>query len=387
MTGFAETGGRPPKQPAPSLEARAPRPSVVRLRGSVVRGLALGGSALIAGALVWAFVIQPELRTKAMEAAGREARDEGRGAAVRPSALVADQPAAYDRLPPPRIGGEVKTDGEAPGTGMEAGIAAPPMGTSPAWRASPAPSSSGAVSPDTRELALRSSLFFDETGETAAAGGRTVEAAAAPERAAGAEIYNPNRLTAPRSPYEVKAGVLAPAVLLTAVDTARSGPVVAVVTRDVFDTVTGRHLLIPQGARLLGRSEGESRHGDNRAYLAWERLLLPNGKSLILADEPGVDAQGGAGVRGRVDRRLLPLAIGTVFAGAVTTLGQAARDRDRDEGGFFMDAGNAAANQGAQVGGRLVDRELSVRPSIRLEPGTPVGVLITRDLVLEPFEP
>lgn len=237
-------------------------------------------------------------------------------------------------------------------------------------------------------MAIRSSLFFEGQEERLAGGNRRDEIASSPAGASGAEIYNPSRLTPPRSPYEVKAGALAPAVLLTAVDTARTGPVVAVVTRDVFDTVSGRHLLIPQGARLLGRSEGESRHGDSRAYLAWERLLLPNGKSLVLADEPGVDAQGGVGVAGRVDRRLLPLAIGTVFAGAITTLGQAARDRDRGAGGsFFGDAGNAAAIQAAQVGGRLVDRELAVRPSIRLEPGAQVGVLITRDLILEPYQP
>lgn len=382
MTGPVEPEHRSAKRPTPSLEARAARPAVVRLRGSVVRGLAMGGAALVAGALTWAFVVQPELRAGAMDEAGREARDEGR-AAVRPSTLVTDQPAAYDRLPPPRIGG-VEASVMEVGEIEDARAAPRPRPSSPTYSTPVARSSS----PDARDMAIRSSLFFEGQEERLAGGNRRDEIASSPAGASGAEIYNPSRLTPPRSPYEVKAGALAPAVLLTAVDTARTGPVVAVVTRDVFDTVSGRHLLIPQGARLLGRSEGESRHGDSRAYLAWERLLLPNGKSLVLADEPGVDAQGGVGVAGRVDRRLLPLAIGTVFAGAITTLGQAARDRDRGAGGsFFGDAGNAAAIQAAQVGGRLVDRELAVRPSIRLEPGAQVGVLITRDLILEPYQP
>ncbi|HCQ53039.1 MAG TPA: conjugal transfer protein TrbI, partial [Brevundimonas diminuta] len=144
----------------------------------------------------------------------------------------------------------------------------------------------------------------------------------------------------------------------------------------------------PQGTRLIGRHEGDSAYGDRRAFLVWDRLILPNGKSLLLSEEPGVDAQGAVGVRGQVDRRLLPLLAGTLFAGAITTLGQIARDDgDRGGGSFLGDAGDAAAIEGAQVGGRLVDRELQVRPSIRLRPGAPVRVMITRDLILEPYQP
>ena len=99
-----------------------------------------------------------------------------------------------------------------------------------------------------------------------------------------------------------------------------------------------------------------------------------------------VDAQGAVGVRGSVDRRLFPLLVGTLFAGAITTLGQIARD-DEGGGGLLGDAGDAAAIEGARVGGRLIDRELEVRPSIRLRAGAPVRVMITRDLILEPYQP
>jgi type IV secretion system protein VirB10 len=135
------------------------------------------------------------------------------------------------------------------------------------------------------------------------------------------------------------------------VDTSRAGPVIATVTQNVYDSVSGRHLLLPQGTRLVGTSEGESAYGDRRAFLTWERLILPNGKSLILTGEPGVDAQGAIGVRGQVDRRLWPLLVGTLFAGAITTLGQIARDDDGGSGGLLGDAGDAAAIEGARVGG------------------------------------
>ena len=145
-------------------------------------------------------------------------------------------------------------------------------------------------------------------------------------------------------------------------------------------------MLVPQGARLIGRHDGESAYGDRRAFLTWDRLILPNGKSLVLTKEPGVDAQGAVGVRGKVDRRLGALLTATLFAGAITTLGEIARNDDKD-GGFWGDAGDAAAIEGAQVGGRLIDRELDVRPSIRLRAGAPVRVMITRDLILEPYRP
>jgi type IV secretion system protein VirB10 len=243
------------------------------------------------------------------------------------------------------------------------------------------------VDPDPRALAAASGLFFETSPGRSAA---TPPSPAAIGAAHGVEevgaVYNGHRLTEPLSPWELKAGALIPAVLLTEVDTGRAGPVVAAVSQNVFDTVSGRHLVIPQGARLIGRHEGESAWGDRRAFLFWDRLILPNGKSLILSAEPGVDARGAVGVRGEADRRLGPLLLATVFAGAITTLGQAARDGEGG-GGLLGDAGDAAAIEGARVGGRLIDRELEVRPSIRLRAGARVGVMITRDLVLEPYQP
>lgn len=371
------------KAVAPGLSMRAPRPPATRLRRSVVQCLVMGGAVLVSGSLAWAFVIQPQMRddARARAAAGRE--DESRGV-VRPAEAVVDQPATYDRLPPPRT--------SAPGE--PAGPVATPSqpGSRPAGSAYRRTGlredvASGFRSPNVREQAAASGLFFDPprpTGQPPAVPAGETRAAA--PNAAG--VYNDHRLTPPLSPYELKAGAVIPAVLLTAVDTARAGPVVATVSQNVFDSVSGRHLVLPQGTRLIGRHEGESAYGDRRAFLSWERMILPNGKSLVLNGEPGVDAQGAVGVSGRVDRRLFPLMVGALFAGAITTLGQIARDgEDEGSGGLLGDAGDAAAIEGAQVGGRLIDRELQVRPSIRLRAGAPVRVMITRDLVLEPYRP
>ncbi|MFJ6024246.1 TrbI/VirB10 family protein [Brevundimonas sp. NPDC092305] len=380
MTAVDPETGPPvaPKAPPP-LMGRAERPTAVRLRGGVVKAIVAGGAVLLSGSLAWAFVVQPELRAEARERKAESRPETGRGA-VRPAETVTDQPASYDRLPPP------KGMTEAPEVAGEAGTAWTREAPS-AWR-EPTTRTDAVrpAGPRPGDLARTSGLFF-AASPGAASPARAPAAAAPQSRATGIAdgVYNPHALVGPVSPFELKAGAIVSAALLTAVDTSREGPVVAMVTQNVFDTVTGRHLLLPQGTRLIGVSGGDGVYGERRAFVTWERLILPNGRSLQLS-EAGVDAQGAVGVRGQVDRRLLQMLGAVVLSGAVTTLGQIARDNDRAGSGSLLgDVGDAAAIEGSRIGGRLVDRELEVRPSIRLRPGAPVNVLITRDLILEPY--
>lgn len=362
------------KAPTPELAIRAPRPKAVRLRAGVVKAVVMAGGVLVAGALAWAFIVQPELRASARGKAA-ETREAAASRGVRPTERVTDQPASYDHLPPPRS--------LALQTPAASEPAAAPGRSTQAAHPGPAVAAEG---PTALAQAVRSSLFFPDSPVSAdvPAAPATPSPGGVPPSGPGAPGYNAHRLTPPLSPYELKGGAMIPAVLLTAVDTARPGPVVATVIQNVFDSVSGRHLLVPQGSRLIGTSGGDNRHGDRRAYIHWERLILPNGKSLLLEAAEGVDAQGAVGVEGRVDRRLLPLAAGTAFAGAITALGQAARDGARG-GGLLGDVGDAAAIEGARVGGRLIEREIEVHPTVRLTAGTPVRVMVTRDLVLEPY--
>lgn len=357
------------KAPPPELRARAPRPRPVRIRRTAALALGAAAAAVVGGALIWSFVVSPQLRT-AVRHPGAPAK--GADGVARPSELIAARPATYasrpDGLPPPR------RFGEAPA----AEPALPPR----AARPRPATDASHAVR-HLGEQARRSSLLFPASGAHTFPG----RPPATPPLAQGIAPSRAGGLTAPASPFEVKAGAVIPAALLTALDTSRPGAVVAITTEAVFDTVTGRILLVPQGARLIGRQDGASKYGDRRAFLIWERLILPNGKSLRLADEPAVDAAGAHGVRGEADRRLGPLARASLFASAITTLGLAARERDGNGGGLLGDAGDAAAIQAAQVGGRLIGRELDVAPSIRMPSGSAVRVLVTHDLTLEPYAP
>ncbi|MDQ1193890.1 type IV secretory pathway VirB10-like protein [Brevundimonas vesicularis] len=373
-----------PKTPAPPLMGRAPRPGAVRIRKPVVQGAVLAAALLVSGSLAWAFVVQPQMTRQARDAAEADGAGEARGD-VRPSERVTDQPASYDRL----AQGDALPERRGTPPEAQASRTLPPPDRVP----SP---SYAAVARASRpaEQAAASGLFFASAPGAAASEAGAAEITQAqrgPSETAPASamrdygsIYSPHGLLAPVSPYELKAGAIIPGVLLTAVDTSRPGPVVAAVSQNVFDSITGRHLVVPQGARLIGRHEGESAQGDRRAFLVWDRLILPNGKSLLLTEEPGVDAQGAVGVRGAVDRRLGSLGLATLFAGAVTTLGELARGGSEDRS-FAASAGSAASIEASQVGGRLIDRELRVQPTVRVRAGAPVRVMITRDLILEPY--
>jgi len=199
-----------------------------------------------------------------------------------------------------------------------------------------------------------------------------------PDRA----IYNPYSLEIPVSPFQVMAGTLIPASLVTAVNSDLPGAVIAQVTQPVYDTVTGAHLLIPQGTRLLGRYQSEVSAGQDRTLILWERMIFPDGRSLRIA-EPATDASGAGGVADRTDnhwRRVF------TAAGLATILGVGAELGSESEDDIARAIRRGTADTINQAGQRVVERNLGIQPTIRIRPGWPVRVLVTRDLILAPYE-
>ncbi|KCZ61463.1 TrbI/VirB10 family protein [Hyphomonas atlantica] len=194
------------------------------------------------------------------------------------------------------------------------------------------------------------------------------------------DIYNPHDVETPVSPYQVMAGTLIPASLVTGLNSDLPGSIIAQVTQPVYDTVSGAHLLIPQGARLIGRYQSEVSFGQERALLVWDRIILPDGSSLQIS-EPASDAQGYAGVSDRTDHHW-----DRVFAaaGLATLLGigsELGSDDDDVERAIRRGFGDSVS----EAGQRVVDRNLGIQPTIRIRPGWPVRVIVTRDLVLRPY--
>lgn len=193
------------------------------------------------------------------------------------------------------------------------------------------------------------------------------------------------QLTPPRSRYEILAGAIIPAVLATELNSDVPGQVIAQVSAPVYDSVTGAHLLIPQGARLIGRYDAGVRYGDQRIALVWTRLILPDGWSINLEGMQGGDAQGAAGVSDRTDRRLDRLAAMIGLSAIVSVVANNAEDDGDEAGSFSQSVGDAAAQEAARSGGRIIEREMSVRPTLRIRAGAPVRVLVTRDIQLRPY--
>ena len=116
---------------------------------------------------------------------------------------------------------------------------------------------------------------------------------------------------APRTPYELRAGFVVPATLISGVNSELPGQIIAQVAQPVFDTPTGKYLLIPQGTRLVGSYSSEVAYGQSRIFIAWQRIVFPDGKAMDIGAMPGADSAGYAGLQRSGEQPLLaPVRIG-----------------------------------------------------------------------------
>lgn len=185
------------------------------------------------------------------------------------------------------------------------------------------------------------------------------------------------------SRWVVASGSVIPASLLTGLDSDLPGMVLAQVTENVRDSATGRSVLIPQGARLIGRYDSQVGYGQKRAFVIWQRILFPDGSSLRLDNMPATDSAGYAGLSDRVDGHGWQLIKGVLLSsllGAGTQLGLGS------ERGIVRALRESAQQNGSQAGEQLVSKGLDVQPTIRVRPGWPVRVLVSRNLVLKPWK-
>ncbi|HEV3188914.1 MAG TPA: TrbI/VirB10 family protein, partial [Polyangiaceae bacterium] len=190
----------------------------------------------------------------------------------------------------------------------------------------------------------------------------------------------------PRSPYEIQAGTILPAVLLTAINSDLPGPVVAQVREHVYDTVTGEYLLVPQGSRLLAQYDSMVAWGQERVLVCWQRLVLPNGDSVDLGCMPGADLQGAAGFTDEVDEhwwRIIKGASVATLLSATTTFAAG------DTTGFNPTAAQVMARNAAgevnHVGQQLTRNNLNIQPTLTVRPGFSVNAIVTKDMIVPPY--
>ncbi|XVJ70157.1 MAG: TrbI/VirB10 family protein [Rhizobacter sp.] len=207
-------------------------------------------------------------------------------------------------------------------------------------------------------------------------------------KAGDTSARNPGSLQLPASPYQVIAGTIIPAALVTGINSDLPGQVIANVSEAVYDTATGRHLLIPQGSRLIGRFDSQVAFGQRRVLLVWTRLILPDTSSVALDRLPGIDPAGYAGLEDGVDWHWDRILAGAALSTLLGVGAELAAPESRTDGDRIVIAGRESAQDTVnQVGQEITKRNLSIQPTLTIRPGFPMRVMVSKDLVLRPYQP
>ncbi|WP_432288456.1 TrbI/VirB10 family protein [Aminobacter sp. BA135] len=200
--------------------------------------------------------------------------------------------------------------------------------------------------------------------------------------AADRRTVTPDRVTPPASPFVLQAGAVISAALITGIRSNLPGQITAQVTENIYDSPTGRMLLVPQGTRIIGQYDNNVQFGQRRVLLVWNRLILPNGRSIVLERQPGADTQGYAGLEDGVDYHWWDLAKAAALS---TLLGVGAELATDDNDRLLRAIRGGAQDTVNQAGQQMIQRQLQVAPTLTIRPGYPVRVIVTRDIVFEPY--
>jgi len=393
-----------PAEPAPigaaDLRLRGDPPRVMRLSRKALAAVGLVATAGIGGALIYA--LQPSAPKNQTELYATDSRAT--------SDNLAGAPKDYSQVPklgPPLPGDLGRPILSAQQRGVD--VTPPPIGApspAPAAGANAAQAARDRVRQE-RDAARTSKVFAggESAAASSAAGGAqplplpgAASAAPVPSSSVGAATdqsakrdflrapgnsptESSYRVAQPGSPYMVQAGSVIPAALITGIRSDLPGTITAQVTQNVYDSVSGRHLLVPQGSRLIGEYDSQVSFGQNRVLLAWDRLILPDGRSIQLDRLPGADAAGYSGLQNRVNQHwggMLRAALISTLLSVGTEVGSS----DDDELVRALRQGTAQSI--GRTGQDLVRRQMGVQPTLTIRAGFQLRVIVTRDIVFPP---
>lgn len=200
----------------------------------------------------------------------------------------------------------------------------------------------------------------------------------------GAEVQ------APRTPYELRAGFIIPATLISGINSELPGQIVAQVSQDVYDTATGKFKLVPQGSRLVGSYAAEPSFGQSRVLVAWQRIVFPDGKALDIGSMPGADSAGYGGLNDKVDNHFFrvfgsALLMSGVVAGVSYSQNQNQNQGQSGNGTNNRQTAGSALSEavGQQLGlvmAQMIAKNLNVSPTLEIRPGFRFNVIVTKDL-------
>jgi type IV secretion system protein TrbI len=385
----------PRHETAAGFRLRPERPRVMRLSRKVLAGLAGVASLAILGSLIWALDTSNRRQQSGQELFNTDNKTTPDGLASLPKDYIG-LPSSVPQLGPPLPGdlGRPILNAHAagpPGSGFEtveqrmvqeseaartsrlfsttSAVERPEIG--PALAAVSA--ATGTASADQKPPIDPDSLQNMQDRKLAFLNGPTDR-----------RTVSSDRLMNPASSYVLQAGTVIPAALITGIQSDLPGLITAQVTENVYDSPTGRFLLVPQGAKLIGSYDSQVSFGQSRVLLVWNRIVFPNGQSIVLEHQPGADTEGYAGLEDGVDYHwgnLLKTAALSTLLGVGAELGSNGNQSDLVRA--LQRGSQDSINQSGQ---QLMRRQINVQPTLTIRPGFPVRVIVNRDLVLAQYQ-
>jgi type IV secretion system protein TrbI len=382
----------PPPSPADGAQAlrlRAELPRITRLSRKVLAGGTALALLLISGAVLWALRSNHSHNPAADELYSTDHHNVADGLATVPqdyAGIPRDVPRLGPQLPGDLGRPIVTAEGQSAPIGLDAEQQRANQETEAARTSKVFASTTAAVTPQhaaSQETPANTASSSDETFAQNGQDRKLLFVNSAVDRRTTA----PDRLSRPASPFVVQAGTIIPAALITGIRSDLPGQITAQVTENIFDTPTGRARLIPQGARLIGVYDSQVAFGQSRVLLVWTRLIMPNGRSIVLERQQGADAGGYSGLEDEVDNHwgaLFKAALLSTLLGVGSELGTTSGTGSNSDVITALRRGSSDSLN--QTGQKVVQRNLNIQPTLTIRPGFPVRVIVNRDLVLEPYK-
>ncbi|MES9966151.1 MAG: TrbI/VirB10 family protein [Sedimenticola sp.] len=190
----------------------------------------------------------------------------------------------------------------------------------------------------------------------------------------------------PASPAEIRSGTVIPAVMITGINSDLPGMIKAQVSQNVYDTATGRHLVIPQGSMLIGAYDSKVAFGQNRVLVAWNRLVFPDASAVELGNMPGNDISGYAGLADDVDNHYVRI-FGSALLTSLISAGYAISTADEDKSDDEITVQNEVARSMSKATDQILKKNLNIQPTITVRPGLKFNVFVNKDIRFpKPFE-
>lgn len=383
-------------EPAAIMRLRAEPPRVTRLSRKVLAGLGLAASLGVGGALIYALQTRQHGQGQELYSTDNRSTPDG----------LAGLPKDYSSVP--KLGPPLPGDLGRPILNAQNGGPLPIMAGPTGGPVGPSPEEQRRS--QELEAARTARLFASTETRPANNGSATFPATTpvpqtdlaslglAPQPATPSaqerqlaflnappdkRTVSPDRIQKPASPNILQAGAVIPAALITGIRSDLPGQITAQVTENVYDSPTGRILLLPQGTRIIGQYDNGVGFGQRRVLLVWNRLIMPNARSIVLERQPGADSEGYAGLEDGVDYHWGQLFKAAALSTILSIGAQAGSSSEENE--IVRALRRGASDSVNQTGQQIVQRQLNISPTLTIRPGFPVRVLVTRDLVLEPY--